>query len=95
MGSRMARAGFIWGMSLPDDLDRLSLAGLKGLVVQQLEQIVEPQRMLAAPRDEIARLKGGPGRPQIKQRGMERETGCPRFRIFRGAGSTLASGAPR
>ncbi len=61
-------------MPPPDDLDRLSHAELKGLVVKQWEQLVELQRMVAALRDEIARLKGGPGRPNIKPSGMERGT---------------------
>jgi hypothetical protein len=61
-------------MSPPDDLDRLSPAELKGLVVQQWERIAELQRMVAALRDEIARLKGGPGRPNIKPSGMEKAT---------------------
>ena len=62
-------------MPAPDDLDRLSSTELKDLVVQQWEQIVELQRMVAALRDEIARLKGGPGRPNIKPSGMEKATG--------------------
>jgi hypothetical protein len=41
-------------------------------------QLVEQQRLVAALRDEIARLKGGPGRPNIKPNvkpsGMERGT---------------------
>src|SRR5262245_38476493 len=61
-------------MSLPDDVDRLSHAELKGLVVKQWEQMVELQRMVAALRDEIARLKGGPRRPNLKPSGMERGT---------------------
>jgi Transposase IS66 family len=61
-------------MSPPEDLDRLSPAELKGLVVKQWEQLVELQRMVAALRDEIARLKGGPGRPNLKPSGMERGT---------------------
>jgi hypothetical protein len=61
-------------MSAPDDLDRLSPAELKGLVVKQWEQIVELQRMVAALRDEIARLKGGPPRPKLRPSGMERGT---------------------
>ena len=61
-------------MSPPDDLDRLSHAELKGLVIEQWEQLVELQRLVVALRDEIARLKGGPGRPHIKPSGMERGT---------------------
>src|ERR1700694_263628 len=61
-------------MPAPDDLDRLSDAELKGLVVKQWEQMVELQRTVAALREEIARLKGGPGRPNIKPSGMERGT---------------------
>lgn len=59
-------------MSPPDNLDRLCHAELKGLVVRQWEQIVELQRVVAALRDEITRLKGGPGRPNLKPSGMER-----------------------
>src|SRR5580700_8777624 len=61
-------------MPAPDDLDRLSHVELKGLVVKQWEQMVELQRLVAALRDEIARLKGGPGRPNLKPSGMERGT---------------------
>jgi hypothetical protein len=61
-------------MSPPDDLDCLSHAELKGLVVNQWEQIVELQRMVVALREEIARLKGGPPRPKLKPSGMERGT---------------------
>lgn len=58
----------------PADFDRLSHADLKSLVLKLLEQIVELQRTVTAQRDEIARLKGGSGRPNIKPSGMERET---------------------
>jgi Transposase IS66 family len=61
-------------MSPPRDVDRLSHAELRSLVVEQWEQLVELQRMVAALRDEIARLKGGPGRPNLKPSGMERGT---------------------
>jgi hypothetical protein len=42
--------------------------------VKQWEQMVELQRVVMALRDEVARLKGGPGRPNIKPSGMERGT---------------------
>lgn len=61
-------------MSPPEHLDRLSPAELKGLVIKLWEQMVELQRVVAALREEIARLKGGPGRPNIKPSGMERGT---------------------
>jgi hypothetical protein len=58
----------------PADFDRLSHAELKSLVVRQWEEMVELRRMIGALRDEIARLKGGPGRPNIKPSGMEQAT---------------------
>jgi Transposase IS66 family len=61
-------------MPPPDDLDRLSPTELKSLVVKQWEQMVELQRLVASLRDEIARLKGGPPRPNLKPSGMERGT---------------------
>src|SRR3981189_1467369 len=61
-------------MSPPNDIDGLSHVELKSLAIVQFEQIAELQRMVAALRDEIARLKGEPGRPNIKPSGMERGT---------------------
>lgn len=60
-------------LPLPD-LDRFSHAELKSLVVKQWQETAELRRMVAALRDEIARLKGGPVRPNIKPSGMERAT---------------------
>jgi hypothetical protein len=54
------------------DIDALSPAELKLLVVKLLEEVADLRRTVAAQRDEIARLKGGPGqtveKPRTKQR---------------------------
>src|SRR6516162_3658920 len=58
----------------PANLDDLSHAELKNLVVALFEQIAELRRTIAAQAEEIARLKGGPRRPNIKPSGMEKAT---------------------
>jgi len=72
-------------MPPPADLDRLSHTDLKSLVLKLLEEVAELRRTVAALRDEIARLKGGPGRPNIKPSGMDKAT----------EPSPAAGGAPR
>src|ERR1700730_3923658 len=65
-------------MPLPQDIDGLSPAKLKDLVLKLLEKVAALERTVAAQRDEIARLKGGPPRPNIKPNskpsGMEQAT---------------------
>ena len=48
-------------MSPPPDIDALSASELKSLVLKLFEEARELRRTVAALRDEIARLKGGPG----------------------------------
>ncbi len=50
----------------PPDIDAPSPAELKSLVLKLFEEVAELRRTVGALRDEIARLKGAPGRPDIK-----------------------------
>jgi hypothetical protein len=65
----------------PPDLDALSPAELKSLVLRLFEEAAELRRTVGTLRDEIARLKGGPGRPNIKANvkpsGMEKASETP------------------
>ena len=56
-------------MPPPEDIDGLTPAKLKDLVLKLLEKVAALERTVSAQRDEIARLKGGPGRPNIKPNG--------------------------
>jgi Transposase IS66 family len=58
----------------PADLDSLSPTEFKNLVLALFERLAEQDRTIAALRDEVARLKGGPRRPNLKPSGMEKAT---------------------
>jgi hypothetical protein len=61
-------------VTAPADLDDLSPTELKQLVLKLLAENAEQKRQIAELREEIARLKGGKGRPRIKPSGMEAGT---------------------
>ena len=68
---RRVASRFNLTVTVPADIDWLSLEALKALVVQLLSKVAEQERLIADLREEIARLKGLNGRPRIKPSGME------------------------
>jgi hypothetical protein len=61
-------------MVLPADVEALSGAELKALVIALVTRVTELEHTVAAQRNEIARLKGLQGRPQIKPSGLDQAT---------------------
>jgi hypothetical protein len=61
-------------VTAPADLNDLSPTELKRLALRLLAENAEQKRQIAELREEIARLKGLTGRPQIKSSGMESGT---------------------
>ena len=84
-------------MPLPEDIDGLSPAELKDLVLELFQELAELRRTVAAQRDEIARLKGFPPRPNIKPNskpsGMEQATDQSRLAVQARSGAGAAARA--
>jgi len=61
-------------MSAASDPSDLPRPELEALVVELVEEVADLKQIVAAQRDEIARLKGQQGRPKIKPSGMGKGT---------------------
>lgn len=61
-------------MVVPSDFEALSPSELRDLVIGLVGKVTELERIVSAQREEIARLKGLAGRPNIKPSGMEKGT---------------------
>ena len=71
---RRGAVRFNLDVTAPAEIAALSNAELQQLVLKLLSENAEQKRLIAELREEIARLKGLKGRPQIKPSGMEKGT---------------------
>jgi len=82
-------------VNVPQDLDGASTRELKELVQTLLQEIGELRRENAALRDEIARLKGKPPRPDIKPSGMAEKAAGRGQSAGKGGGKSRGRGSKR
>jgi hypothetical protein len=78
-------------MAPPPEIDGLSAAELKALVIDLFERVSALNRTVIEQREEIARLKGLKGRPDIKPSkpsGMEKASRSPPWRPIRSGSGT-------
>jgi hypothetical protein len=81
-------------VTAPPEISGLSNSDLQRLVLKLLSENAEQKRAIAELREEIARLKGLKGRPDIKPSGME--TGpAPRSRVKRAGRRGRGAVTPR
>jgi hypothetical protein len=74
---RLGEFRFKLCVSRPEDLDSLSPSQLRELVTKLLEKMAGLERRISEQHEEIARLKGLKGRPDIKPSGMDKATEPP------------------